>query len=185
MKAITLVGSGGQGIQSAAVILAEAAIAGGAFAACTHTYGPESRGGASRASVLIDDAEIVFPRAERPDVLVVLSSEGRREVDALRVGGVLICDQSVRLEAPPAGETFRLPLIQTAKSAGAGQGANMVALGALCAITGIVSRDSLTAALSTRFRANPARNQRALEAGIELAARCACGQPLPNGEGRD
>lgn len=170
MKAVRFVGSGGQGIQVAAVILAEAAVASGAHAACTHTYGPESRGGASRADVLVDETEIIYPRVSRPDVLVLLSREGgQRHLDALAAGGTLIYEHSISIVAPPAVRACALPIVDTAKATGGTQGANVVALGALCEITGIVSRDSLIAAMTARMRSHTERNRRALDAGIDLA----------------
>lgn len=169
MKAIRFVGSGGQGIQLAAVILAEASIRAGRHVASTQTYGPESRGGASRADVLIGDTEIVYPRIAQPDVLVVLSGEGgRRDLDALRSGGILICERSISILPPPTVTVLALPIVETAKRSGSSQSANIVALGVLSAVTEIVSREHLVAALQTRKRSALPRNERALDAGIEL-----------------
>ena len=174
MKAIRVAGSGGQGVQLAAVILAEAAIRAGWHVACTQTYGPESRGGASRADVLISQDEIDYPKARELDVLVALSAEGcERNVAALRTGGVLICDRSV-LQEPPAGvTTYALPIVDTAREIGGALSANVVALGVVCAVTEVVSRENLGAALSARIRSAISRNQRALEAGLRLGAQVA------------
>ncbi|MBM3147457.1 MAG: 2-oxoacid:acceptor oxidoreductase family protein, partial [Actinobacteria bacterium] len=67
-----LSGSGGQGLQLAAVILAEAATAIGKEVVQTQSYGPEARGGASRSEVIISDWPIDFPELESPDVTLCL-----------------------------------------------------------------------------------------------------------------
>ena len=73
---IRLAGSGGQGLILAGVILAEAAgIYDGKFVCQTQSYGPEARGGASKAEVVISDEEIDYPKAIRPDVLLAMNQK--------------------------------------------------------------------------------------------------------------
>jgi len=169
VTAIRFAGSGGQGLQLAAVILAEAAVRAGLHAACTHTYGPESRGGASRADVLVGEKEIIYPRIGRPDVLVALSArDGRRTIDTLQRGGLLIVEGSLSLAPPPDVRTLALPIVEAARQAGSTQAANVVALGVLCAVTEVVPRDHLLAALRARLHGALPRNQRALDAGFAL-----------------
>ena len=57
-KQIRLSGSGGQGVITAAIIYAEAAVAEGKEAVQSQSYGPEARGGASKSEVIIDDGPI-------------------------------------------------------------------------------------------------------------------------------
>jgi len=178
--AVRLAGSGGQGIQLAGVVLAEAAIAAGWNAACMQTYGPESRGGASRCDVVLDRGEIYFPQARHPDVLVALSADACRcFLPDVRPGGLVLCDAVAMVETPPPHLHCRaLPIVETARTVGTPLVANAVALGALCALTELVPLEVLARALAAR-RPEP-RNQRALQAGFSLgeAARLDGGSPV-------
>jgi len=178
--AVRLAGSGGQGIQLAGVVLAEAAIAAGWNAACMQTYGPESRGGASRCDVVLDRGEIYFPQARHPDVLVALSADACRcFLPDVRPGGLVLCDAVAMVETPPSHLHCRaLPMVETARTVGTPLVANVVALGALCALTELVPLDVLARALAAR-RPEP-RNQQALQAGFSLgeAARLDDGSPV-------
>ena len=71
-----LSGSGGQGIITMAILLAEAAVLHeGLVAVQSQSYGPEARGGATRSDVIISDSEIYFPKVNQPNVLVALTDE--------------------------------------------------------------------------------------------------------------
>lgn len=169
MIAVRIAGSGGQGIQRAGVVLAEAAVRSGLNAACAQTYGPESRGGPSRVDVIVSDGEILYPRLRQPDVLMILSPDGWQFAPGLRAGGTIIVESQVAGPMPPqAGRAHTLPIVSTARALGAPQDANIVALGALCAIHPLVGAEVLEAVLGKRIRGNPARLRRALEAGFAL-----------------
>jgi len=127
---IRLAGSGGQGLVLAGVILAEAAgIYDGKFVCQTQSYGPEARGGASKAEVVISDAEIDYPKAIRPDVLLALN---QKSLDVflgdLKEGGVLLVDADLVREVPESG-ALSIPFTRLAREAGRELMANIVALG--------------------------------------------------------
>ncbi len=170
---IRLAGSGGQGLVLAGVILAEAAgIYDGKFVCQTQSYGPEARGGASKAEVVISDAEIDYPKAIRPDVLLALSQKALDVyLGDLKAGGVLLVDADLVREVPAAG-ALPIPFTRLAREAGRELMANIVALGALAAVTGAVSREALQAAVLARVPAGSREmNQRALEAGLAAGAK--------------
>ena len=75
MKQIVLTGTGGQGLILAGIILAEAAVLDGKQAIQTQSYGPEARGGASRAEVIISDEAIDYPKVQKADTLLAMSQE--------------------------------------------------------------------------------------------------------------
>ncbi len=75
-------GSGGQGLALAAVVLAEAGLAGGCEVALTQEYGPEARGGASRADVVISDEAISNPQCGVPGILLALHDKAWRKFAA-------------------------------------------------------------------------------------------------------
>lgn len=169
---IRLAGSGGQGVVLAGVILAEAALLSGQNVAASQAYGPESRGGASRCDVVIG-ASIGFPVAEALDVLVVLNRDAyQRHAADLRDRGLLLADER-RVGRVAAGpwRARSLPIEATAERvAGNPIAANMVALGALAGLTGVVEEEALAQAVRARV---PARTQdmnlRALRAGFGVS----------------
>ena len=168
---IRLAGSGGQGIVLAGVILAEAVILAGKNAAQSQVYGPESRGGATRADVVIADGDIGFPQAQALDVLVALTQEAcARYAGDLRPSGLLVADAKAVRE-PPAGEwrTCPLPIAETAEKTGSLLAANVVALGALAELTCVVAAEALERAVAARVPRQRELNLRALEAGRLLA----------------
>lgn len=172
MTAIRLAGSGGQGIQLAAVVLGEAATRAGFYVACSQNYGPQSRGGASRADVILSREEIDYPRARSLDLLVALSSGSALSSAAeLDSSGILILDQSIADEVAPPGASVRcLPIVRTASDLGSPITASIVALGVISAVTGIVGEEDLTLAMAARIRRAASRNREALRAGLRLGA---------------
>lgn len=168
---IRLAGSGGQGLILAGVILAEAAgIYDGKFVCQTQSYGPAARGGASKAEVVISDAEIDYPKAIRPDVLLALNQASLdKYLGDLKPGGVLLVDADLVQEVPAAG-AVALPFTRLARELGKEMMANIVALGALAAITGAVSAEGLQQAVLARVPPQTRElNQQALEAGRAAA----------------
>jgi len=139
-KEIRLCGFGGQGIILAGVILGEAATRAGLQAVQTQSYGPESRGGAARAEVLVSSEPIDYPRVTRADVLVALSQEGFDKFkDGMAEGGVVVVDADlVQAEGVTA-----LPFTITAEEVGHKIVTNMVMLGYLGALLDFVPAQQL------------------------------------------
>ena len=168
---IRLAGSGGQGVVLAGVILAEAAVLSGREAVQSQAYGPASRGGASRCDVVIGE-RIGFPVIAALDVLVALTNDACGSYLAgLRETGLLVTDD--RRVGPVRAGPWRarpLPIEATAeRAAGTVLAANIVALGALAALTGVVGEPALAAAVRGRVPSPTiAANLRALHAGFEL-----------------
>lgn len=172
---VRLSGSGGQGVILAGVLLAEAGMYDGLHVVHTQSYGPSARLGAAKSEVVLSHREIAFPEVTLPDFLVCLSRDAYAKYGArLAPGGVRVVDQLVpadTVEAP--GSTLRLPVLQTARELGPGGAitANVVALGVIVALSGIVSEASLTRAIRERVKhATLDLNRRALEAGLHLGA---------------
>jgi 2-oxoglutarate ferredoxin oxidoreductase subunit gamma len=168
---VTLAGSGGQGIITAGIILAEAAVQADLNVAQTQSYGPESRGGASRAEVVIAGGEIDYPKTMRADVLLAMTREAYcKYVGKLRDGGVLIVDADLVSEvAPGPYRVVRIPISRiAAEELGRGIVANIVALGVVAALTGAVPADALERAVLARVpRGTEDLNLMALRRGIE------------------
>jgi len=171
---IRLSGEGGQGIVLAGVILAEAAaIHDDKNATQTQVYGPESRGGASKAEVIISDEEIDYPKAMAVDLLLALTQAAAdKYAHDLRPSGILVVD-STKVEKVPSGgfAVHRLPIIDTAKNTvGKAMVANIVSLGVIAGLSKIVSREAIEQAVLARVpKGTEELNRRALEAGFALA----------------
>lgn len=170
-------GSGGQGVITAAVILAEAALYGeGLSAVQTQVYGPEARGGSARSDVIIADSEIWFPKVLEPNVLICLSQMAYNKYAGLvRPGGIVIIDPFyVQRWQHASSRELSLPLHETIVKVNGGnerntQGINVCLLGALSRVRPVVSFDSIRQAVSSHFSARHREsNLRALEAGAGL-----------------
>jgi 2-oxoglutarate ferredoxin oxidoreductase subunit gamma len=169
---IRLSGSGGQGIIMAGIILAEAAgIYDGKFVCQTQSYGPEARGGASKAEVIISDVEIDYPKAVKPDLLLAMNQKAcDTYLFDMKPAGVLIVDSTL-VKQLPTTRAVSLPFTRIARNKfGKDLVANIIALGALVALTGVVSPSSLEAAVLARVPPGTEDlNRSALDAGINAA----------------
>jgi 2-oxoglutarate ferredoxin oxidoreductase subunit gamma len=119
---------------------------------------------------VISDAEIDYPKAIQPDVLLALNQKSLDTfIRDLKPGGLLLVDADLVPEAPATG-TVALPFTQIARDLGRAMAANIVALGALAQLTGAVSLDSLTAAVLARVpKGTEELNKKALAAGVSAA----------------
>lgn len=169
-----LSGQGGQGVVLAGIILAEAAILDGLNVAQTQSYGPESRGGASKAEVVISDAEIDYPKVTVPDAVLVLTQEAHNAYGRKAAPGTTLVVDEGRVDGPwPDGvRLVRVPIARLAvEVTGRELTTNIVALGALTRATGIVSEDAVAQAVRARVpRGTEEMNMKALRAGMAAAA---------------
>jgi 2-oxoglutarate ferredoxin oxidoreductase subunit gamma len=169
---IRLAGEGGQGMILAGIILAEAAaIYDGKNAIQTQNYGPEARGGASKAEVVISQGEIDHPEVIIADVLVAMSQEAcDKYAGNLKKDGLLIIDQE-RVGRIPSSKAIKVPITRLAQeSSGKSITANVVALGVLVGLTGVVSRQAISQAVSARApKGTEEMNRAALMAGFAAA----------------
>ena len=166
-----LSGSGGQGLLLAGIVLAEAAILDDKNAVQTQSYGPEARGGSSKAEVIISDEDIDYPKATDPDYLLALTAESYRSYGPLMGKGLIIVDSSVPTSAAIAARTVAVPILETARDkVGKKVVANIVALGVLGGLSRVASRECLEAAVKNRVpKGTEELNLLALRAGFELA----------------
>jgi len=165
-------GSGGQGLITAAVIFAEAAgVYGGKYVCQTQSYGPEARGGKSKAEVVISSSPIDYPKALELDLLLAMNQAA---CDAyfydLKQNGILVVDSGL-VEQHPTSRIIAIPFTEIAKDEiGRGLVANMVALGAVGLLSGQVDLTNLEKALLGRIpKGTEDMNSKALQRGIEEA----------------
>ena len=169
---VRLAGEGGQGLILAGLILAEAAVLYDHKYACqTQSYGPEARGGASKSEVVISDEAIDYPKVIAADVLLAMSQEAcDKYYHDVKRDGLLIVDAD-HVQRIPTSHAYHPHISQLAKEkTGHVITANMVGLGLLVGLTGIVSRQALEAAVVARApRGTGEINLKALAAGFEVA----------------
>lgn len=172
-KELRLSGSGGQGVITAAIIFAEAATACGMNVAQSQSYGPEARGGASRSEVIVSDAAIYHPHVEHPDIVLAMTQAAADkyagDLDAQE--GILIVDSELVPNVPHAAHTISVPITTLAiEQLGKALFANIVALGTITRIAGLVPLDAVKTAVSHRVPPHTvAQNMQALMLGYEAA----------------
>jgi 2-oxoglutarate ferredoxin oxidoreductase subunit gamma len=169
---IRLSGSGGQGIILAATLLGDACAQAGRQVVQTQSYGPEARGGASKAEVIVSNREIDFPEVRLPDLTLCLSQPAFDQyAHETRPGGLVVADtglihtDGLVSDARLAGAHFTE--IATTRL-GKAVATNVVALGAVLALTGLAPAESVQRALRRRLPEKiVALNLRALDLGRE------------------
>ena len=167
-------GSGGQGMILAGIIMAEAAaIYGDKNAVQSQSYGPESRGGASKAEVIISQGPIDYPKATAIDCMLAMTQEACTKYHGdIKNGGILLVD-SEEVKVVPKGEfkVLSFPIIAAAREElGKTIVANIISLGMIAELTGVVTHEAVEKAVLSRV---PAAfldlNKKALQIGFEKA----------------
>lgn len=167
-------GSGGQGVITAAIILAEAAVMHeGLEAVQTQAYGAAARGGATRSDVIIADSPINYPKVIQPNVLVCLTQEAYNKFyEIIRPGGLLLTDtRFVTPQAKVDALQRGLPMYETVMAQiGKPIVFNICMLGAVVGLTQLVAPESIMKVLEKRIpKGFIEMNRQALNLGLNLA----------------
>jgi 2-oxoglutarate ferredoxin oxidoreductase subunit gamma len=167
-------GSGGQGVITAAIILAEAAVLyENLIAVQSQSYGPEARGGATRSDVIIAETQIHFPKVIQPNVLVCLTQQAYANYySILRPGGLFVTDSRyVKLGKKVDARQVELPMYETVmEKIGRPIVFNICMLGAVIGLTKLVKPESIMKVLEEQI--NPSfleMNRQALDLGLKLS----------------
>lgn len=164
-------GFGGQGIIRMGMILGRAAsIFDDKHATLTQSFGPEARGGACSAQLIVSAEPILYPYLTAPEILVAMSQEAYERFEpSLREDGILLIEEDLVTPHPPRGSTrmYAVAATRIAETMGNRMFANMVMLGFMAGVTGIVAKDALRQAVAGMVpdRSLP-RNLDALERGF-------------------
>lgn len=167
---VRLAGSGGQGIILASIILAEASgVYDGKNVVQSQVYGAAARGEISKADVIISDEEIYFPEVREPQILLTLTQDSYDEfTQNVSPSAVIIVDSFYVRNLHPELNNFVFPITQISMDVvGKRISANIVSLGIISGLTGIVSLRALEESVKNRFR-NSELNLKALEYGFNL-----------------
>jgi 2-oxoglutarate ferredoxin oxidoreductase subunit gamma len=167
---IIVTGFGGQGIILAGRILGMAASLGDKKeSTLVQAYGPESRGGACNAQVIISDTPIHYPYVNTPKILIAMSQAGYDKfASALVMDSVLLVDQDlVAPEASPC-DHFAIPATRMAENLGNKMMANIIMIGFCTAITGAVSNEAAQATIADSVpKGTEERNIEAFNKGFD------------------
>jgi 2-oxoglutarate ferredoxin oxidoreductase subunit gamma len=166
---IRITGFGGQGVVLSGYIIGKAcAINAGKHATMIQSFGPEARGSACSATVTVSEEEVLYPYIHRPDVFVVMSSEGYDKFgDELKDDGTLVYEKDLVHPTLKEGQpTFGVPSTRIAESLGRTIVQNIVMLGFFAAVTRIASREEMHEAVKSSVPAGTEElNLKAFNAG--------------------
>lgn len=163
-----LSGSGGQGVISAGIILADAAIHDGNYAIQSQSYGPEARGGSSKAEVVISNEQIDYPKATTPNYVLCLTNEAFTKYGVTAGEKTTVFVDSMVDVSSCDRPVIQVPIMETAMRINP-QGANIIAVGFLAGYTRVVTRDAVTESVKEQFPKFVEKNMECVEAGFAFA----------------
>lgn len=146
---IIVTGFGGQGIILAGRILGQAAALGDKKeSTLVQSYGPESRGGACAAQVIVSDTVIQYPYIKTPDILVCMSQSAyEKYINDLKPEGLLITDKDL-VKPGGARDYLDIPATRMAEELGRKMMANIIMVGFVTAVSGAVSLEAAKEAVT-------------------------------------
>lgn len=170
---IRLAGTGGQGLITGTIILAEAGIFENKFVAQSQSYGPEARGGMCKGEVIISDEKIGFTKVTHPTFVMALSQQSfDRYCVGLDEACFVLVDDSIQVPDDYSHKSFlKLPILATAREkVGKMQTVNIVSVGAINEILKLSSFDNIKKAVLMHVpKGTEELNLKALEEGAKLA----------------
>jgi 2-oxoglutarate ferredoxin oxidoreductase subunit gamma len=174
---IRVAGFGGQGVILSAILLGKAAsIYQGAYATMTQNFGPEARGGACSAQLVLSNSPILYPYITQPDILVVMSQEAYvRFGPELKDGGIMIVEQDLvrvsDLDINKEIQIYSIPATRIAEELGKRMVLNSVMVGFFTAVTRLLDADAVRKAVADSVPPSFLKlNLQAFEKGFEYGA---------------
>jgi 2-oxoglutarate ferredoxin oxidoreductase subunit gamma len=179
---IRVAGFGGQGVILSAVVLGKAAsIYENGFATMTQNFGPEARGGACSAQLVISDEPVLYPYVTHPDIMVIMSQEAyNRFAGELKPGGLLMVEEDlVRVSNLNRDKkVYSIPATRFAEELGKRMVLNSVMVGFFTAITKLLGADSVRKAVAASVPAAFRElNLKAFDKGFEYGNATLAGTP--------
>ncbi|MFZ1918545.1 MAG: 2-oxoacid:acceptor oxidoreductase family protein [Terriglobales bacterium] len=183
---IRVAGFGGQGVILSAIVLGKAcSIHQGQFATMTQNFGPEARGGACSAQLILSDTPVLYPYVTKPDIMVVMSQEAYiKFAPELKEGGMLIIERDlVRVSnASEQDRIYSVPATRIAEELGKRMVLNIVMVGFFTAVTRLLEADAVRKAVADSVPASFRElNLKAFDRGYEYGvAALAAGPEKPD-----
>ncbi len=174
-KSLVVSGSGGQGVMSAGIMIAQTAVSADKYATFLPEYGPEQRGGSAKCTVVVNDEEIISPLMAKCDTLITMNEQSYKKFNAsLKAGGILIANTSRVLSEITREDitVVKVPADDLAVELGNIKCANIILIGALIgAEAGIITEEAMLSSLEAKFGSKKKEvlelNKVALQKGIE------------------
>ena len=175
-RTLVISGSGGQGVMSAGVMIAQTAVDAGSYATYLPEYGPQQRGGSAKCTVVVNEEEIVSPLASKCDSVILMNEQAYEKfAKSVKAGGIMVANTSrVTSEIKADGITVvKVPADDIAVELGDIRCANIILAGALIgAEAGIITEEAMLASLNKKFKDKKKEvlelNHTALYKGIEF-----------------
>ncbi len=179
---IRVAGFGGQGVILSAIILGKAAsIYENGFATMTQNFGPEARGGACSAQLVLSDSPVLYPYVTRPDIMVVMSQEAyNRFAPELKSEGLLIVEEDLVRVSDLKGDprVYSIPATRIAEELGKRMVLNSVMVGFFTAVTKLLTADAVRKAVADSVPPSFRElNLKAFERGFEYGNAALAGAP--------
>jgi 2-oxoglutarate ferredoxin oxidoreductase subunit gamma len=179
---IRVAGFGGQGVILSAIVLGKAAsIYQNGFATMTQNFGPEARGGACSAQLVLSDSPVLYPYVTRPDIMVVMSQEAyNRFAPELKPEGLLIIEEDLVRVSDLKGDAkvYSIPATRIAEELGKRMVLNSVMIGFFTAITKLLTADAVRKAVADSVPPSFRElNLQAFEKGLEYGNTALAGAP--------
>jgi 2-oxoglutarate ferredoxin oxidoreductase subunit gamma len=173
---IRIAGFGGQGVILSAIIIGKAGcIYQPGYSTMTQNFGPEARGGACSAQLILSDSPVLYPYVPNPEILVVMSQEAYALFSPqIQDNGIIIIEEDlVRIgKLPPGVRVYSIPATRIAEELGKKMVLNIVMVGFFGAITQVVEREALRQAVAASVpEAYRELNLKAFDRGFECGTR--------------
>ena len=173
---IRIAGFGGQGVILSAIVLGKAAsIYENGFATMTQNFGPEARGGACSAQLVVSDSPVLYPYVTRPDIMVTMSQEAyNRFAPELKPGGMLIIEEDLVRVSDLKGDpkVYAIPATRIAEELGKRMVLNSVMVGFFTAVTKLLDAEAVRKAVADSVPPSFRElNLKAFEKGFEYGSK--------------
>ncbi|MGI6773185.1 MAG: 2-oxoacid:ferredoxin oxidoreductase subunit gamma [Clostridiales bacterium] len=178
-QSILISGSGGQGVISAGILIAQSAADSGKYASFLPEYGPEQRGGSAKATVLTSDTEIISPLPKKCMYWLCMNEQSFKKFGSqLKEGGVLVYNSN-RVVSPITRTDITaipVPSDQLADQIGNPKAANIILIGALLAARkAIIDPEHFLHSLEEKFMSKSEEiremNAKAFKIGAEIGSK--------------
>lgn len=172
---LILSGVGGQGLIACGGLIAEAAILyESKYATLSSSYGVETRGTFTKSDVIISNKEIYYPEVMKEDIVLSLAQVAYdRYVSKVDSDARLVYDNSLIAEPKESkAKQYGFPFTDLARELGNTTVANVIALGTIIKLTGILTEESLLNAIEDAYKEKPKvmeLNIKAFKKGVEIA----------------
>ena len=164
-----LAGSGGQGLVMMGILIGQAANEDGYQVAQSQSYGIAARGGVSYSELVLSSEPIIYPKVQKPDLILALTAETCQMFRKKYPDTRMIVDADVISQTEETESLVILPLTEYCRRAGDMRVLNLLSIGVIQGFTGCVSTDAMEQTIRARFPQAAGPNLTAFHQGIAIA----------------